>query len=68
VDNLPEGYKDMTEFRKLFSKYVSPPYSQVHINTCTRKYSFFGRKYLFSLFWGLEELLGEKIRLFRGRG
>ena len=29
VDKLPESYRDMTEFRRLFSKIVNPPYCQV---------------------------------------
>jgi len=29
VDKLPESYRDMAEFRRLFSKVVNPPYCQV---------------------------------------
>ncbi len=29
VDNLPPGYRDMAEFRKLFSVVKKPPYCQV---------------------------------------
>jgi hypothetical protein len=32
VDQLPEGYKDMAEFRKIFSQLVSPPYCQVAVS------------------------------------
>ena len=30
VDNLPKGYKDMGQFRNLFSRIVKPPYCQVN--------------------------------------
>lgn len=30
VDQLPESYRDMAEFRRLFSKIVNPPYCQVN--------------------------------------
>lgn len=30
VDNLPLDYRDMAEFRRLFSKIVNPPYCQVN--------------------------------------
>jgi hypothetical protein len=29
VDGLPEDYRDMGEFRRMFSKVVNPPYCQV---------------------------------------
>jgi len=29
VDKLPDDYRDMGEFRRLFSKIVNPPYCQV---------------------------------------
>ena len=29
VDRLPENYRDMAEFRKIFSTVVNPPYCQV---------------------------------------
>jgi hypothetical protein len=37
VDQLPEGYKDMAEFRKIFSQLVSPPYCQVAVHLKTKE-------------------------------
>lgn len=35
VDNLPKDFRDMTEFRKIFSTYVNPPYCQIALkNGC----------------------------------
>lgn len=31
VDGLPNGFRDMGEFRKLFSVVANPPYCQVYI-------------------------------------
>ena len=31
VDCLPPGYKDMGQFRKIFSQHVPPPYCQVQL-------------------------------------
>lgn len=31
VDNLPEDYRDMSEFRRIFSRVVNPPYCQIAI-------------------------------------
>ena len=34
VDQLPADYRDMAQFRRLFSKVVNPPYCQVRVSTC----------------------------------
>ena len=37
IDKLPPDYRDMGEFRKLFSSVVNPPYCQVSYNQMYQK-------------------------------
>lgn len=43
VDKLPKDFRDMGEFRKVFSSVVNPPYCQV----CTHVCQFCSPSYLF---------------------
>ena len=54
VDKLPVGFRDLAQFRKLFSGIVNPPYCQVRRETHSR-----GCFYLFNYRGGLIIRLGD---------
>lgn len=48
IDHLPSNYRDMGEFRRIFSTIVNPPYCQIALrNGCPQD-------------WGLVEFIGEE--------